>query len=460
MAGHVTINILSDDVLLCIFYFVQFEVDRLRHLTWWHRLAHVCRRWRSIIFASPNSLDLRIICTPWTPAELLGIWPPLPIIITNMLHQHMFYYHSDAAIAHRNRVCEIDLHLASPELQQLGSAMQERFPALVHLKLASSYGGHPILALPDGFLGGSAPRLQSLKLNRIPFPALPNLLLSATDLVSLTLWDIPHSGYISPEVMVTHLAVLTNLESLVIEFRSPLSRPDKESRRPPLITRTILPTLAQLEFQGVSEYLEDFTARIDTPLLGSISITFRFFHQSAFDVPELAQFIRRTTRMEAINEAHVDFSHYGVVVESLPPTLTFDEKPGFRISCEDADLDPSSLARVFTSLFPSVYIVEHLYIYGSEYLQRQDDIENMRWLEIFQPFTAVKSLYVSEEFTQYIAPAMQELRERATDVLPALESLFLEEPQASDTLQEAFGQFVAARQLLGHPVAVSHWDRT
>ena len=55
------------------------------------------------------------------------------------------------------------------------------------------------------------------------------------------------------------------------------------------------------------------------------------------------------------------------------------------------------------------------------------------------------------------------------DVLPALEGLFLEELseelseelepiQPSRLIQEAFDRFVAARQLFGHPVAVSHWD--
>ena len=108
-------------------------------------------------------------------------------------------------------------------------------------------------------------------------------------------------------------------------------------------------------------------------------------------------------------------------------------------------------------------MVEHLYIYGSRYLpsQWQDDIENMQWLENFRPFTAVKNLYVSEKFVRCIALALIDpVAEGVIDVLPALESLLLEERNPSGPVQEAIGQFVAARQLLGHTVSVSHWNET
>jgi hypothetical protein len=146
-------------------------------------------------------------------------------------------YDFDAAIMHRNRVCQVDLHLTSSELQRLASAMQQQFSALVHLSLSTAVG-RPIPALPDGFLGGFAPHLQSLELYRIPFPALPKLLLSAIDLVYLTLWDIPLSGYISSEVLVASLAMLANLKSLIVEFRSTHTHPEC----PPPPTRTALVT--------------------------------------------------------------------------------------------------------------------------------------------------------------------------------------------------------------------------
>ena len=372
-------------------------------------------------------------------------------------------YDFDAAVVHANRVCEINLlRLTSSQLHRLASAMQDQFPALIHLKLdIARHSRRPVRALPGGFLGGSGPRLQSLELHSIPFPALPKLLLSTTDIVHLKLWHIPHSGYFSPEAIVTGLAVLANLKSLTIEFESPLSRPNRESRHPPPQTRTVLPSLTRFEFKGVDEYLEDLVARIDAPSLDFILIT--FFHQLIFDILQLGQFMRRTTRFQALNEAYVDFGYSGVQVKCLPPTPNFGRKSVLRISCKELDWQLSSLAQIFTSFIPSIYMLEHLYIDGRRYppSRWQYDIENMQWLEILQPFSAVKNLYVYREFTQCIASALQEVvEESATDVLPTLGRLFLEQLRQSGDVQKIIGNFAAARRLLGHPVAVSLWDRT
>jgi hypothetical protein len=156
-----------------------------------------------------------------------------------------------------------------------------------------------------------------------------------------------------------------------------------------------------------------------------------------------------------ISEAHVDFDYYGILVDSIPPTQALDEKFRLRISWNRRDWDPSYLATFLISLFPSIYILKHLYVHWSENSQEEmeleDGSEDMRWYQILEPFTAVKKLYVCTEFAEYIALGLQQLvGESATDVLPALESIFLEELQPSGPVQEAFGQFLVARQLFGH----------
>ena len=361
----------------------------------------------------------------------------------------------DAAIAHRDRIREIDLSLTGPDSRRVIPAMQEPFPALMLLKLS-----HGDTDIADGFLGGSAPRLQSLELQYISFPALPKFLLSATCLVSLTLWGIPYSGYFSPETLVSSLATLTNLQSLTLEFHYELQfHPYRERRHllPP--TRTVLPSLTHFMFFLLSDYLEDLVARIDVPLLDDSSIFFEY--ELTFDIPQFGQFLRRTRRFPALNEAHIYFDREGVRVAPLPLTGVSGRWARFQGSCQAPDWILSFIPGALASFFPSLYVVKHLYIYGPPQLLEYfgELIESVHWVKIFKQFTAANNLYLSKEIAQCIAPALQALvGERV--VLPALESIFLEGLELSGPVEDAIGQFVAARQLLGHPVAVSRWNRS
>jgi hypothetical protein len=204
-------------------------------------------------------------------------------------------------------------------------------------------------------------------------------------------------------------------------------------------------------------------ARIDAPQLDKLVIT--FFNQLIFDTPQITQFIRRTPKFRGRDEARVVFSDSHVWVR-FPFPQTSDGALELGISCSPSDWQLSSLAQVCGSSFPQALIpaVEHLYILkhrsSRSQLRWQDDIESSQWLELLHPFTAAKGLYISQEFAPRIAPALRELvGERATEVLPALQSLFLEETLPSEPVQNTIGQFVSARQLASHPIAVSRWER-
>ena len=261
--ARVTIDMLPDVALLEIFH---YYVDGPRtDIKAWHRLVHVCRKWRYVVFGSPRRLNLLLFCTEKTPVrETIDAWPPLPILVTSYDHWTWGVDNIIAALEHNDRIYQLNLfRVRSSEMKKVFAAMQQPFSALQYLDL---YSKSETSVVPASFLGGSAPQLQSLALQYIPFPGLPKLLLSATHLVKLHLWSIPHSGYFSPEAIVTGLSALTRLESLWIRFRSPRSRPDRR-RRPPPPTRTLLPALTRFTFKGVSEYLDDLVARIDAPLL-------------------------------------------------------------------------------------------------------------------------------------------------------------------------------------------------
>ena len=107
-------------------------------------------------------------------------------------------------------------------------------------------------------------------------------------------------------------------------------------------------------------------------------------------------------------------------------------------------------------------MTENLFIYesvDSRQLDWTDGVENIEWLELLLPFTAVKNLYVSKQFAPRIAHALQEISLGGTmEVLPALQNLYLEGFQPSESVEEDIRSFISARQLINHPVAISVWD--
>ena len=448
--GWITIDVLPDDALLEIFSFFVVETNVSEAENWWRTLVHVCRKWRNIIFRSPHRLNLRLVCSDRTPVrEMLDVWPPLPIAIRHYARPKSGWNNVITALKHNDRVCQIRLKL-DLQWEKVLDAMQEPFLALTHLILSSDIEIAPVVA--GSFMGGSAPRLQYLLLGGVPIPGLPKLLLSATDLAYLNLLRIPHSGYISPEVIVTCISMLPRLEKLCLGFESPRSRPNPESRLLPPPTRSVLPALIKLYFTGVSEYLEDLLARIDSPLLDRLEIA--FFHQLIFDTPQLIQFITRTPTLH-VDRARVDFTNLHVRVTFQ--TTSSSHHLTLAILCRKPEWQLSSMAQICTSFVPRLMVgLLSIRERSRSKLELQDDIEYNQWLELLRPFTGVKDLYLSKEFAPRIAPSLQELiGGGTTEVLPVLQSLFLEEPRLSGAVEEAIGKFVAARQLSNHPVTVS-----
>ena len=475
---------MPDLVLLKTFDFYLHEED----IEAWHTLVHVCQKWRILVFGSPRRLDVRLLCTHRAPArKMLDIWPQFPIVTSCDGHGRKGVWLESctdnliAALEHNDRVCELDLNIVFSTIwEDLFPALQQPFPVLTRVKL------HQITPipweLPDLFLGGSAPpHLQTLILDQIQFPGLPRLLSSATHLVSLKLLQLSDLGRMSPEAMASCLSMLNMLEILQIEF-STSSPSYQRSQHPPQQSRALLPVLSQLHYLGIGEYLEDLVARIDAPLLEKLILTFDY---PIFDSFQLIHFVERTTKLKALDEARLVFS-------GCDSSITFpqiiDGRLELEISYGVSDGRFSILMRVCAVSLPRVFIpaVKHLYIQNRSFLPRcifpavtllhrsiekvlewqqlwqgawRGQADNSQWLELLQPFTAVRDLYISREFVPKIAPALQELvGERVTEVLPALQTLFFEEPLSPGPDQEAIEEFISARRLAGYPIDVSIWD--
>jgi hypothetical protein len=123
--------------------------------------------------------------------EKLAVWPPFPIIVEQFgcLTSKCGHDNIIAALGHNDRVCEINLAIPGSLLESVFAAMQKTFVALNRLWLNATDDRAPVVS--DSFLGGSAPHLRQLWLDRIPFPfpVLRKLPLSSPNLPS------PHSSF-------------------------------------------------------------------------------------------------------------------------------------------------------------------------------------------------------------------------------------------------------------------------
>jgi hypothetical protein len=405
------------------------------------------------LFESPRRLNLQIRCTYiiGTPARKnLGIWPAFPIFIDGLWIMPICEDNVIATLQHPDRVSFVRLHVTGSQLANMATVMQEPFPMLKHLHISSRDGNAPVL--PAEFLGGSAPCLQAIHLDGIPFPASPTLLLSTSHLVDLLLRDIPPSGYISPEAMVAGLAALPRLKTFIIEFQSVTPHPDRI--RPPHVKRTVLPALTVFRFKGASEYLEDIVARINSPQLDQIDINY-VNRLVDFPVAQLSKFVDCS-----IGPKLSQFRHWRVRVTFFDTHISFDvyhpNRPGHRgrniISCEGINWHVSDIAQVFSRFSATLFNVVHLELEEVEaepfeYLGNTDDVE---WLHLFHQLSTVRTLYVSEELAEYVALALEGITgEMVTEVLPSIDLICLASQSASSV-----GKFVAARRLFDRTVTV------
>ena len=452
----ITISILPDDTLLEIFDFYAKDYKYpARPLSKWHLLAQICHRWRQVLYASPRRLNLQIFCTFGSPVRKnLAIWPAFPIAVNYYKPGRIITPdHEDdviAALEHPDRVCYVRLDVTGSHLGRIATVMQEPFQVLTHLIIFVRHGNAPVL--PAEFLRGSAPCLQEITFAGIPFPSLPTLLLSASDLVTLKLYRIQPTGYFPPEAMASCLAALPRLEWFIIEFQSATPRPN-QVHLPPM-TRTLLPALTSFEFKGTSEYLENLVTHIDSPQLDWISI--RYLNQLIdFQVAQLSEFVDRSVgpKLTPFGHAQVIFRGDWVTfaVHPDPSESSYWYPARTIIPCEGIDWQVSHIAQVLSHFSPTLSTVAHLKLEVQLKRGRQlEGVDDVEWLHLLHQFSAVKTLYLCRKLAKYVALALDDITAEMVDqVLPSLDLIHLAGQPASSVKK-----FVTARLLSGRPVTV------
>ena len=464
----ITIENLPPEILEEIFRFYRQDAMALsRGRPWeWHRLTQVCQTWRSIILHPTNRLGLQLFCTNGTPVrKTLHCWPDLPIVMRYGVFPGPNPLAAGdvedivTALQQPGRLRTIQLTVTIPLLEKLATTKQEpklvtltqeRFPELEHLELTTQTEAE--LVLHDQFLGGAAPRLHTLRTTRIALPALPQLLLSATNLVSLQLEAIPSTGYIPPEYLIITLALMSRLQMLHVHFLSPTSHSDPPKELPySSPEHANLRFLKHFEFHGDIEYLEQLSDGIIAP---AKYIYITYFNDLEFDIPRLVEFLSRAETPSFRVEATVHYSGTDISI-----TFSQQETPcrlAFRIPCRRFDWQMSAITEISNQLLPSITpSVQQLDIYASPpFADGHDDMDHTLFLDLFRIFINVESLRVTKEIGSHVAHALR----GTTDELPNIREFYVEDHDDLASVQTTLAPFMAARRRSDRLISVHSWE--
>ncbi|KAH9059959.1 hypothetical protein EDB87DRAFT_680655 [Lactarius vividus] len=448
-SGRVTIWALSDNVLLNVFrYYLDVSP---RH---WPRLAHICRKWRRIVFASQRALQLRIFCTYGTSvSKTLSCWPAIPVVVQyggslELGHPKPAPKDEDniaAALKQSGLVISINLTATKSLLKKL-TAFERPFSELEDLILLSQDGVR--LTFPRAFRWG--PRLRCLHSTRVAIPGLLQLLDSSTSIVDLQLHEVFDSWQFSPEALTNALSGMAQLQSLSLHF---LPTTNYRFLRPQFWgRRAILPVLTRLDLRGTPPYLERLVAGIDAPCLDDIELT--LLNEIIIGFPTLLEFIDQIEIHKSHRRAQILSSKHAISISLTRPGAPTCLK--LQLFCEPPSEQLLSMTRVCAYLSDSLFNVEDLRISTTRPLGRGDS-DYSGWRNLLDSFTGVKWFHLDWDHSSNIMRDLQLPDWRYGTMLPSLHKLYIPQPEKCHAaLGEAIVSFMISRRLSGHHIAVEY----
>ena len=452
------IHNLDDDSLLQVFRYCRLVEDSWNLRLKWRKLAHVCQRWRYLVFDSSSILDMCLCLTNNSPSiHTLCHLPSLPLVIdysdeTRMARKDENNIH--LGLQRHGRVCRVALQAPSSSLRILLKPMNKPFPRLGDLSLLSTTTEELSPVLPETLL---APFLRRLALHGIGLPKGLSLLSPMIALSTLSLTHIPYSCYFPPGHLVTQLRGLYCLEELSIGFAIPIPLPSSEGQLLPApIPPVTLPALRRLTFRGVGVYFDNLVAQINTPLLEQLSLT--LFFEVAFALVNLTEFIHRTERFRC-HVARVIFNKEGASIyadhyEQCIFGKFFKSSLNVNVNCETLDWQIDSAAQVGRALGNVLSAVEELSLdLDADVMPSfwEITLDSTVWHELLLPFIGVTKLYISFSLTLELSQALELVPgELVLELLPELRELEVE--LEIDYAKKVFSAFVEIRESAGRPV--------
>jgi hypothetical protein len=441
----------------------------------WLDLAHVCRRWRAVIFASSSRLDLKITVGPKKPGHIetiLRLSSPLPIFIE---YKYLFgditgsaLWRMRAALRHRDRVREIyidGLGVSDVGFGKFIRATNHQFPALESLILYFPRDHEQ--NIPATFLRGpdqSELRLRRLALLRASLASVSGLLLSATALTDLTL-DISANAAIfdssQESLLLACLQGMQCLRRLNLIIPGVLWdshwRPASQHSTPKDIVPLI--TLSRFHYSGPTIFLNNLMSGLSAPSLQDarfvvwIRFPLLFLSRVINDVRGEFRSVRVTFNINLEQFCLSSWTHLGEIDRF---------KPSFRLK---VDLFPDSIKSINIPPSTKFAMTEELALYfPSGNITKWEHIFSLR--EFLRQFRSVRVLRV-DPFIREVALYLQQ--DDGEGILPVLEEIELsishltgysdEECRAAEELA-AFEPFVLARERAGCLVKVYHCEQT
>ena len=431
---------------------------------------HVCKRWRTALFASPSRLDLYFVVTAHKGGSMTTLlschFPPLPIVIIYKCSGEVMKAKEMgrmlAALKHPDRIREITLVTGSTaDLGKFFEATRGPFPILESLELCDCNG----LKIPATFLKGLDLPLQTLKLYRISLPeSLPSisrLLLSAPGLTTLFLL-IDTNVDLLPGMMLLlpylqGMPCLSRLDLRIIDkidIADSLAQPAKPEEK------FQLSRLTSFHYHGHSAYFDTFVAGFASPSLQEVNIWLD--DKTLPPIPHLPRFIDEIGKhYHAVKVvlARDDFK-FSLLGRSeyaggYYPDHFSAFSPSFRLRTTSFRQAIKQLNSAFSTRLATI---QELFVVTDGYWG-----EAVPWRRLLRRFPSVKALRLEGGHNVYIARDLyHNIGGLNHSFLPLLEEIELctesffdpNFPSVFDDELEAFDGFVSARQQAGLPVKV------
>ncbi|KAH9980542.1 hypothetical protein BJV74DRAFT_856397, partial [Russula compacta] len=171
--------------------------------------------------------------------------------------------------------------------------------------------------------------------------------------------------------------------------------------------------------------------------------------QPTFVTPQLFRFLGRSENLKSLKSLGIRFEQNLIQITSFPLERT--PCSGYltlRVVGQESAWRVTLAAQLCSQSSPLFSEVEKLDINGIGGYQsiRQDHMNQIQWLEIFRPFTAVQKLHISDRMMPLFLPALRGLTEEgAKELLPALHSLVFMLLQPNEYMQDVIRAFSTAR---------------